>query len=103
MLLPPEEALLTFQERGPQQEDQQAPRGQKIQRLVNELLGQTIGRVSYNNVVERLRFVVEEVVEDDLVGDVLQLFPFFRPDLDGVDPVGVASTSERSDNIAVSG
>ena len=51
VLLPPLEALLALQEVRPEQEDQQSARVQQLQALVDEVQGQTVGRVAYDDIV----------------------------------------------------
>ena len=60
VLLPPLEALLALQEVRPEQEDQQATRVQQLQALVDEVQGQTVGRVAYDDIVAAVGLVVEE-------------------------------------------
>ena len=103
MSLPPAEALLALQEVRPEQEDQQAARVEQLQALVDELHGQTVGRVAYDDIVAAVWLVVEEAADGYVIGQGLQRGTFLRSQLHGVDPVVVAAIPQRFDDLAVAG
>ena len=103
VLLPPLEALLALQEVRPEQEDQQATRVQQLQALVDEVQGQTVGRVAYDDIVAAVGLVVEEAADCDVVSQSFQGAPLLRSQLHGVDPVVISAFPQHFDDLAVAG
>lgn len=76
---------------------------EQLQALVDELHGQTVGRVAYDDIVAAVGLIVEEAADGYVIGQGLQCGTFFRSQLHCVDPVVVPTLAQHADDLAVTG